>query len=329
MSKRIPLRLAGSSLSAILVLLLAITTFVAPRSAISDGAPQLQAMATTDWHFQTGANDALAPLKLAEDAAQGVLGRYIVVLNSDRVFAAAAESKAMHAQQTLGANIHYVYTHALSGYAADLSEQAVLTLRKDADIAYIEQVQVVQALDTQTNPPWGLDRIDQRTQPLNALYTYGATGSGVHAYVIDTGIRSTHIEFSGRIGDGYDAMDGGAPDDCNGHGTHVAGTIGGTTYGVAKQVTLHGVRVLGCDGKGDSAGVLAGIDWVTAHAFKPAVANMSLGGVASDTLDAALRNSVGSRHRPYRGGGQCAEQRVQLFAGARAAGDHGRRHGQQ
>ncbi len=232
-----------------------------------------------------------APLILAS-SAQAVPSRYIVVLKSDRVFAAGAAGKAMQAEQMLGATVHQVYQYALSGYAATLSDQAVQALRKDADVAYIEQDQIVTITDSQPNPPWGLDRIDQRSLPLNASYSYAATGNGVHAYVIDTGIRSTHVEFSGRIGSGIDYVDGGAPDDCNGHGTHVAGTIGGTTYGVAKQVTLHAVRVLDCAGSGYTSGVVAGVDWVTANAIKPAVANMSLGGGADSALDTAVANAV-------------------------------------
>ncbi len=236
------------------------------------------------------ASDAVAPLTTT---GKGIPDRYIVVFKADRVFSAAAvNSKAAEAESQFGAQIHYRYDSAVQGYAATLSARAVEALRKDADVAYIEQDQLFTINDTQTGPPWGLDRIDQRSLPLSNSYTYATDGQGVHAYIIDTGIRSSHTDFSGRIGAGYDAVDGGDPDDCNGHGTHVAGTVGGSTYGVAKRVTLHGVRVLDCNGSGTTSGVVAGINWVTANHTKPAVANMSLGGGASTTLDTALRNSV-------------------------------------
>ena len=238
------------------------------------------------------ASNAVAPLTTT---SKGIPDRYMVIFKADRVFSAAAvNSKAAEAEIQFGAQVHYIYDSAVQGYAATLSVQAVEALRKDADVAYIEQDQVFTINDTQTGPPWGLDRIDQRSLPLSNSYTYATDGQGVHAYIIDTGIRSSHTEFSGRIGAGYDAVDGGAPDDCNGHGTHVAGTVGGSTYGVAKRVTLHGVRVLDCNGSGTTSGVVAGINWVTTNYTntKPAVANMSLGGGASQTLDTALRNSV-------------------------------------
>jgi aqualysin 1 len=146
---------------------------------------------------------------------------------------------------------------------------------------------------TQSNPPWGLDRIGQRNLPLNAGYSYTTTGAGVNVYVIDTGIRRTHAQFGGRAFAGFDAF-GGNTNDCNGHGTHVAGTIGGSTFGVAKGVRLFAVRVLSCSGSGSTSGVIAGVDWVTANHIDPAVANMSLGGGMSTALDTAVRNSIGA-----------------------------------
>jgi subtilisin family serine protease len=158
----------------------------------------------------------------------------------------------------------------------------------------VEEDGVVTADTTQSGATWGLDRIDQRALPLSGTYTYPTTASAVHAYIIDTGIRFSHSEFGGRATSGFDAVDGGSADDCNGHGTHVSGTVGGATYGVAKNVHLVAVRVLDCNGSGSTSGVIAGIDWVTAdHApGAPAVANMSLGGGRSRALDDAVRNSI-------------------------------------
>jgi subtilisin family serine protease len=164
----------------------------------------------------------------------------------------------------------------------------------DRSIAYIEQVHTVAALETQPNPPSvGLDRIDQRNLPLNNSYTFPTRAAGVRAYIIDTGIRTTHTDFGGRAVSGFDAVDGGLAQDCNGHGTHVAGTVGGTRFGVAKGVQLVAVRVLDCNGSGTTANVVAGIDFVTRDARgRAAVANMSLGGGPSSAIDAAVRRSV-------------------------------------
>jgi hypothetical protein len=177
-----------------------------------------------------------------------------------------------------------------------MSAQQARRLATHPDVAYVQQNQKVRLNATQPNPPsWGLDRIDQRNLPLDNSYTYPTLASDVHAYVIDTGIRLTHTDFGGRAVGGVDEVTmGGTADDCNGHGTHVAGTIGGASYGVAKGVTLVAVRVLDCAGSGTTAGVVAGVDWVTANAIKPAVANMSLGGPPDPTLDSAVANSIAS-----------------------------------
>src|SRR5205085_5661129 len=145
------------------------------------------------------------------------------------------------------------------------------------EIESVEEDFEVHATAMESGATWGIDRIDQRSLPLSGTYTYNVDGSGVQAYIIDTGIFAGHSEFVGRIGNGADFVgDGNGTNDCNGHGTHVAGTTGGTTYGVAKQVTLHAVRVLDCSGSGSTSGVIAGVDWVTSNHVSPSVANMSL-----------------------------------------------------
>jgi len=184
---------------------------------------------------------------------------------------------------------------ALRGYEFSGSATAAARIAADPAVAYVEQNQYFTASATQTGATWGIDRIDQRALPLSTTYTYSTTASNVHAYVIDTGILTTHSEFGGRASSGYDFVSNDSDaTDCNGHGTHVSGTIGGATYGVAKGVLLVGVRVLNCSGSGTTAGVVSGINWVTSNAIKPAVANMSLGGSASTTLDNAVAASISS-----------------------------------
>ncbi|GIJ45110.1 hypothetical protein Val02_19960 [Virgisporangium aliadipatigenens] len=221
-----------------------------------------------------------------------VADSYIVVLKSD---ASSVDSTAGRLVSRHGGTVRQTYSAALRGFEVTVGEAAAKRIAADPAVAYVEQNHVVSIAATQTNPPsWGLDRIDQRNLPLNSSYTYPNTASNVRAYIIDTGIRFNHSTFGGRATSGYDAVDGGSADDCNGHGTHVAGTVGGSQYGVAKGVAIVGVRVLNCSGSGTVAQVVAGVNWVRANAVKPAVANMSLGGGVSTSIDTAVANAVSS-----------------------------------
>jgi subtilisin family serine protease len=224
--------------------------------------------------------------------AGAIPGRYIVTMAKGAP--AATRAAARDDARRLGGDVHYIYRSALNGFAATLPAPALDELRGDPNVALIEADRTIRLGATQSPATWGLDRVDQRNLPLSNSYTYNFDGTGVKAYVIDTGIRFTHNEFGGRAVSGFDAVDGGTADDCNGHGTHVAGTVGGSTYGIAKNVQLVGVRVLNCQGQGTTSGVIAGIDWVTGDhaAGQPAVANMSLGGGPSQSIDNAVVNSI-------------------------------------
>ena len=227
--------------------------------------------------------------KAAPAASERIAGQYIVVFDETvrDVPGLARQLAAAH-----GGSLGHVYGAALKGFSAKLPDAAAAALARNPHVVRVEQDQVMRAFTTQSNATWGLDRVDQRDLPLSGSFTYTPTGAGVSVYIIDTGIRFDHTEFGGRAVSGYDVIDGGTADDCNGHGTHVAGTVGGGTYGVAKGAKLVAVRVLGCDGSGTLSGVIAGIDWVTANHVKPALANMSLGGGASSSLDDAVRKSI-------------------------------------
>ncbi|HZI98560.1 MAG TPA: S8 family peptidase [Actinomycetales bacterium] len=233
-----------------------------------------------------------APLLTPTDG-DVIEGRYIVVF--DKATPGRSVDRARSDAQRGGARVVRSYGAALQGFAAELPAQALKGLRNNPNVAFVEQDVEVTATDTQSPATWGIDRIDQRNRPLDNSYTYGASGQGVTTYVIDTGIRTGHAEFSGRARGGFTAInDGRGAEDCNGHGTHVAGTVGGETYGVAQDVALVAVRVLGCNGSGSNSGVIAGVDWVTANHSGPSVANMSLGGVSSTALDTAVRSSIAS-----------------------------------
>jgi serine protease len=254
--------------TAALVLLVATPLLAKP----GDKVKKARHPARNGWYIVTFDDSFLAGLAVAKDVAPASLAHQLAGRHQGQV--------------------KHVFRAALRGAVLHLNENKAEALAQEPGVLLVEEDGLVWATATQSNATWGLDRIDQRDLPLSSTYTYDTTASNVNAYVIDTGIRTTHSQFGGRAVSGFDAIDGGAATDCNGHGTHVAGTVGGSTYGVAKGVRLVAVRVLDCQGNGTDAGVIAGIDWVTQNHVKPAVANMSLGGGASTALDNALRSSV-------------------------------------
>jgi subtilisin family serine protease len=223
---------------------------------------------------------AAAPLRSAA-AGRGIAGQYIVVLHPG----ANARSVAAVAQ----ADPRWIYTSVLDGFAAELNAGQLTALRHNPAVRYVEQAQRGGIQATQSPATWGLDRIDQRPLPLSGSYTYASTGTGVRVYVIDSGIYTGHGEFAGRASNVWDYA-GGSGADCHGHGTHVAGTVGGSTWGVAKNVWLRGLRVVDCAGYGTTADVVAAMDWVRLNHIAPAVANMSLGYPYSAAVNTAAAN---------------------------------------
>ena len=250
----------------------------------------------TDLNPQTTQNISRYDLSQPSNLSKTIVpdDEYIVVYK-DETSEGELDDDMAEMDKSEGVKAEHVYKEAIKGYAARLSPSALAKLKKNSKVAYIEknQIMTINAVQSLT-PSWGIDRIDQASLPLTTQFSYAATGTGVDAYIIDTGILTTHQEFGGRAVGGYSAI-GAVTDwtDGNGHGTHVAGTVGGATYGVAKNVNLIAVRVLDAAGSGTTAGVIAGINWaITHHTTRPAVANMSLGGGASTALDDAVKNAV-------------------------------------
>ena len=246
-------------------------------------------------------------------------GQYIVVFNSadirdrvdserlagrldktmaaspDAAIAAEVERTVVDVAARYDLDVRQLYTHALHGMVVQADERKLARLLNDPRVDFIEEDGYVELSATQTGATWGLDRVDQRDRPLNGTYIYNPLAANVRAYIIDSGIRTGHTQFGSRLLSGYSAInDGRGTNDCNGHGTHVAGTVGGTTWGIAKQVRLVPVRVFGCSGGSANSTIIAGIDWVRANRVLPAVANMSLGGGASTATDNATNNLINS-----------------------------------
>jgi subtilisin family serine protease len=233
---------------------------------------------------------ASAQTDLVRPADDGIAGSYVVVFKPQTVIAATTAS-ALTARY--GGTATSVWQHALHGFALRGSAETAAKIAGDQRVAYVQQNEVIKIATTQSpTPSWGLDRIDQRDYPLDNSYTFSTAASTVNAYVIDTGIRTTHVDFGGRAVFAANFAGDGVNTDCNGHGTHVAGTVGGANFGVAKGVHLFAVKVVNCAGSGSTSSVISGVDWVAQHAVHPAVANISLSASAFQPLDDAVTGAV-------------------------------------
>jgi subtilisin family serine protease len=234
-----------------------------------------------------------APTPTAQSTVSAIPDEYIVLFQDGTTDVAGRSSALAKAH---GANVHRTYATALKGFSAHMSAQAAEAMRNDPNVALVEPDQVVTTANVQLGAPWGLDRIDQASATLDGSYNYSATGAGVNAYIIDTGIRRTHAEFGGRVVPAFSVVnDAYGADGCQWHGTHVAGIVGAATYGVAKNVTLYSVRVTpDCTASMVISDVIAGVDWVTTNHKSPAVALLSLSTGLSLSLNTAVQNSINS-----------------------------------
>ena len=265
------------------------------RFALTTGLAAVAAVLGTTGAALAGTPATVATGTVRDAGAPGAIGdSYIVVLKADSAAAPQVTSVSQKLVKKYGGTVVANYTATVRGFHARMTAPQAARLAADSTVSYVEQDATVRGAGNQEGASWGLDRLDQRALPLSGTFTFGSA-AGVTAYVIDSGIRITQQDFAGRASYGWDFVGRDSlAGDCNGHGTHVAGTVGGALYGVAKNVKLVSVRVLDCKGDGAYSSIIAGVDWVTAHAVKPAVANMSIAGPISTALNNAVTRSIAS-----------------------------------